>query len=88
MVGNKVDLGDSSRLVSNEEIKQWCSYHANLPYFETSAKTDINITEVFREAVQLWIKREAALDAAMRSTGQTFNLNEHQENKRTRRSCC
>lgn len=87
-MGNKVDLGDTYRAVSNEDIKQWCSYHADLPYFETSAKTDINITEVFREAVQLWLKREAALDAAMRTTGQTVNLNETQELRRARRSCC
>lgn len=88
MVGNKVDLGHSARTVNPEDIKQWCNYHGNPPYYETSAKTDINIGEVFKEAVQQWIKRESDLDAKLRAAGNTLYLTDPQSSLKSRRSCC
>ncbi|XP_057381777.1 ras-related protein Rab-9B-like [Daphnia carinata] len=89
VVGNKVDLGQSSRTVNPEEIKQWCCYHGNPPYFETSAKTNVNIAEVFKESVQQWIKRETDLDVNFRAAGNTLYLTpDSQSNSQKRRYCC
>lgn len=88
IVGNKVDLGEATRAVSPEEIKQWCSYHGNPPYYETSAKTDINISEVFKEAVQQWLKRENALDADLSANSNGLYLSDRQTNTKNRRPCC
>lgn len=89
IVGNKVDLGAASKTVHAEEIKQWCSYHGNPPYYETSAKTDVNIGEVFKESVQQWIKRESDLDLNFKAAGNTLYLTpESQGNSKNRRYCC
>ena len=48
LVGTKSDLSDDRR-ISQEDIESICRTH-NLPYFETSAKKNINITDVFRFA--------------------------------------
>lgn len=90
VVGNKVDLGEATREVNAEDVRQWLSYHGNLPYFETSAKTDINIGQVFEESVQQWIKRESALDAQMRATNTLYLTDAGQKGAdgSSRRSCC
>lgn len=44
MVGNKVDL--STRLVESNEAEAFARDH-NLPYFETSAKTNQGVKEAF-----------------------------------------
>lgn len=87
VVGNKVDLGDTSRQVSADECSQWLNYHGNPPYFETSAKTDINISQVFEESVQQWIKRENVLDAQMKATTNTLLLTDR-NSETDRSSCC
>lgn len=87
VVGNKVDLGDTARSISPQEIEQWCSYHGNPPYYETSAKTDINISKVFSEAVQQWIRRENDLDRKTNAAN-TLYLADRQDSSKSRRSCC
>ena len=75
--------------MSVEEASQWCNYHGGLPYFETSAKDDVNIGEVFKAAVQLWLNREAVMDARMRSEANTLYLNQQHDRTREReRECC
>ncbi|KAL7720853.1 GTP-binding protein ypt7 [Entamoeba marina] len=44
VVGNKIDCND--RKVCEEEARKWCDFH-NILYFETSAKTSQNITNLF-----------------------------------------
>ncbi|XP_039071246.1 ras-related protein Rab7-like [Hibiscus syriacus] len=48
LLGNKIDLdGGNSRVVSETKAKDWCASKENIPYFETSAKEDINVDEAF-----------------------------------------
>ena len=86
VVGNKVDLRQHWTEI-NEEARQWCFYHSGLPYFETSAKNDTNIEEVFREALLQWIKRETLLDAEMRVKENSFYVMEQQQ-KKNQNPCC
>ncbi len=55
LAGNKHDLSDTSREVDEKEgyslAEKW-----NIPFFETSAKVNFNIDEVFNAIVQLLIK--------------------------------
>ena len=44
LIGNKIDLVDD-RKISNEEAQNLADEH-NIPYFETSAKLDKNVSEV------------------------------------------
>lgn len=47
LAGNKCDL-EQSRAVSTSEVDGYAS-EAGLIFFETSAKTNVNITEIFEE---------------------------------------
>ncbi|KAL7176096.1 hypothetical protein ACSBR2_029632 [Camellia fascicularis] len=48
LLGNKIDIdGGSSRVVSEKKAREWCASNGNIPYFETSAKEDINVDAAF-----------------------------------------
>ncbi|KAK4766828.1 hypothetical protein SAY87_008470 [Trapa incisa] len=48
LLGNKVDVdGGHSCAVTEKRAREWCDLKGSLPYFETSAKEDINIDEAF-----------------------------------------
>ncbi|GFY85766.1 RAB GTPase homolog G3A [Actinidia rufa] len=48
LLGNKIDIdGGNSRVVSEKKAKDWCASKGNIPYFETSAKEDINVDAAF-----------------------------------------
>jgi small GTP-binding protein len=48
LAGNKADIDDDKREVSREEAESYAKSN-NLPYFETSAKSGLNIKEVFNK---------------------------------------
>ncbi|MBA0797840.1 hypothetical protein Gohar_008499 [Gossypium harknessii] len=48
LLGNKIDVdGGNTRVVSEKKAKDWCASKENIPYFETSAKEDINVDAAF-----------------------------------------
>ncbi|CAJ2647443.1 unnamed protein product [Trifolium pratense] len=48
LLGNKIDIdGGNSRVVSEKKAKDWCTSKGNIPYFETSAKEDLNVEAAF-----------------------------------------
>eukprot|EP00126_Sphaerothecum_destruens_P006358 Sdes_comp19322_c0_seq2m10476 len=51
LVGNKCDLSEN-RQVSHEEANEKAKSWNNCRYFETSAKENINVEEVFQEIVE------------------------------------
>ena len=50
LVGNKCDLEDD-RQVEKEEARKIATELGNIKYFEVSAKSNINIEELFEEIV-------------------------------------
>ena len=50
MLGNKVDVDESKRQVSQKRALTWCQARGNIPYFETSAKDAINVEDAFQAA--------------------------------------
>ena len=62
VLGNKVDVeGGESRVVSEKKAKSWCTSKGNgdIPYFETSAKEDVNVEEAFACIARNALKNEA-----------------------------
>lgn len=50
LIGNKVDQGN--RKVLSEDAESWCKENGGVPYFETSAKDDINVEQAFVTAAR------------------------------------
>jgi Ras-related protein Rab-7A len=47
VLGNKIDLGDERRVISNKRAMTYCQSRGNIPYFETSAKESVNVEQAF-----------------------------------------
>ncbi|CAG0887926.1 unnamed protein product [Darwinula stevensoni] len=45
VIGNKIDLEE--RAVSSKRAQQWCHQKNDIPYFETSAKENVNVEQAF-----------------------------------------
>lgn len=55
LIGNKCDM-ESERVVSEEEGQALASSHG-MPFFETSAKADMNVSPAFEDIARLVMKR-------------------------------
>eukprot|EP00884_Botryococcus_braunii_P001115 jgi/Botrbrau1/11003/Bobra.101_1s0001.1 len=59
VLGNKVDQDEGrSRVVTEKKAKSWCASKGNIPYFETSAKEDINVDDAFQCIARNALKNE------------------------------
>lgn len=59
VLGNKLDIdGGNSRVVSEKKAKSWCASKGNIPYFETSAKEDLNVDAAFQCIAKNALKNE------------------------------
>ena len=96
LIGNKCDLNDE-RSVSIEEVKNYCKTK-EIFYFETSAKNNINLKEVFDKIVEL-IFKEKTDDEIISEFGlinsslsiisnSSKKENKSNKNKNNKVSCC
>jgi len=59
LLGNKVDVdGGNSRTVSKKKAEAWAQSKGGLPYFETSAKEDINVETAFMQIARNALRNE------------------------------
>ncbi|KAK9839886.1 hypothetical protein WJX81_008483 [Elliptochloris bilobata] len=59
VLGNKVDVDEGrSRVVTEKKAKQWCTAKGGIPYFETSAKDDVNVDSAFQCIARNALKNE------------------------------
>jgi Ras-related protein Rab-7A len=57
LIGNKSDKTEE-RKVPESKIKQYCASRGNMPYYETSAKENLNVDKAFEEVASLAFKRD------------------------------
>ncbi|KAI0235782.1 hypothetical protein L0F63_005412 [Massospora cicadina] len=62
VLGNKVDLEESKRMVSEKRATAWCNAKGNIPYFETSAKEAINVEDAFQAIAKNALQQEAEIE--------------------------
>ncbi|UOH83746.1 hypothetical protein LQV05_006483 [Cryptococcus neoformans] len=59
VLGNKIDMEESKRMVSQKRAMTWCQAKGNIPYFETSAKEAINVEQAFQTIAKNALAQEA-----------------------------
>ena len=59
VLGNKIDVEESKRAVSQKRAMTWCQSKGNIPYFETSAKEAINVEQAFQTIAKNALQQEA-----------------------------
>lgn len=47
VIGNKVDVEESKRVITNKRAQAYCSSKGGIPYFECSAKEAVNVEQAF-----------------------------------------
>ncbi|BGP18519.1 hypothetical protein JCM10213_002966 [Rhodosporidiobolus nylandii] len=62
VIGNKVDVEEGKRMVSQKRAMSWCAAKGNIPYFETSAKEATNVEQAFQSACRNALSQEADAD--------------------------
>eukprot|EP00051_Salpingoeca_urceolata_P026336 m.476933 g.476933 ORF g.476933 m.476933 type:complete len:207 (+) comp20703_c0_seq1:162-782(+) len=60
VLGNKVDL--ENRAISHKRASTWCQNKNNIPYFETSAKDNINVEQAFQTIAANALQQEADVE--------------------------
>jgi len=59
VLGNKSDLAKTNRQVADAKARSWCKNKNDIPYFETSAKDNINVEQAFQNVARNALKQEA-----------------------------
>ena len=63
VLGNKVDVeGGRLRQVSEKKARSWCSSKGAIPYFDTSAKEDINVDAAFKVIARNVLQQESEVE--------------------------
>lgn len=57
VLGNKIDVEESKRVISNKRALTFCQAHG-IPYFETSAKEAINVEQAFEVIAKNALQQE------------------------------
>jgi len=60
VLGNKIDL--DTRAVTTARAQSWCQSKGNIPYFETSAKENINVEQAFQTIARNALAQESEAD--------------------------
>ena len=47
VIGNKIDVEENKRMISSKRAMTFCQSKGNIPYFETSAKDNVNVEQAF-----------------------------------------
>ncbi|XP_071786293.1 ras-related protein Rab-9A-like [Asterias amurensis] len=87
VLGNKVDVDEDERQVTQEAAMEWCASNGNIPYYETSAKTAVRVDEAFKAAVQRVVELDRKQDLKTSPTTDSIVLKTKPSNK-PHSSCC
>ncbi|KAF5841281.1 hypothetical protein DUNSADRAFT_13735 [Dunaliella salina] len=85
-LGNKIDAdGGNSRVVSKKKAEAWAQSKGGMPYFETSAKDDINVEAAFTQMARNALRHEKEEDLFV---PEAVDMNTSAGAARKRSGCC
>mmetsp|Transcript_31794 Transcript_31794/g.48801 ORF Transcript_31794/g.48801 Transcript_31794/m.48801 type:complete len:123 (+) Transcript_31794:302-670(+) len=65
VLGNKLDLEEQGlRRVQTEDAEEFCQSNGNMIFYETSAKSSVNVEQAFNELAIKAVQRQQDLDMA------------------------
>lgn len=85
LLGNKSDLTDNIK-VEKSDIENYCKEHNNMPYFETSAKDNVNLEEAFEKVAELAYGRYTKNEESFVPEPKTLKLSSGEIKKK--KKCC
>ncbi|KAK3691541.1 Rab GTPase ypt7 [Vermiconidia calcicola] len=62
VLGNKVDVDESKRMISSKRAQAFCQSKGGIPYFETSAKEAVNVEQAFEVIARNALAQEESQD--------------------------
>jgi len=62
VIGNKIDMEESKRMISQKRAMAWCQSKGNIPYFETSAKEATNVEQAFQTIAKNALQQEVEVE--------------------------
>lgn len=65
VVGNKVDIADDNRQVSQVQLQRFCQEQGGLPWAETSAKGNIGVEAAFTKLAERALARQEEMSKKM-----------------------
>lgn len=60
VLGNKVDVEESKRMISSKRAMTFCESKGGIPYFETSAKEALNVEQAFEVIARQALEQETS----------------------------
>ncbi|PVI04270.1 hypothetical protein DM02DRAFT_611686 [Periconia macrospinosa] len=62
VIGNKIDVEESKRMISQKRAMTYCQSKGGIPYFETSAKEAVNVEQAFEVIARQALAQEEVGD--------------------------
>ena len=82
VVGNKLDMAQENRQVSQIQLQRFCQENGNLQWAETSAKGNLGVEEAFVKLAERALARQEEMSRKMEEHSQSQRAIERERNKR------
>ena len=86
LIGNKVDK-EAERKVTTNRAQQWCKMNGDIPYFEASAKDNLNVKELFEQLARDGLKNSKTSEGISEPSGVAHIRISDKEKAKTGCSC-
>lgn len=80
VIGNKIDVEENKRMISQKRAMSFCQSKGGIPYFETSAKEAINVEQAFEVIARHALAQEEAEEYGTDFGQDIINMGSESEN--------